>query len=207
MAGGGTSLPHWTAPAWVCLAPFAGLGLAAVRARQWLRTSLGVLQALTCTVLLGLMVTAGQPLLTQALGQGNSAQPSNPFADVHGWDRAGARARELAQQEGLPSVSVQNWTLASRLGWYARPLPVHVLEDRFDQFTLWAGPLPAGAATLLVDWSQLGYEVPVGAHGFTDCVLRDTLQVQRLGATIATFRFYACKGWSGAPQPRLQGAS
>ncbi|MFO1264211.1 MAG: glycosyltransferase family 39 protein [Rhodoferax sp.] len=207
MAGGGTSLPHWTAPAWVCLAPFAGLGLAAVRARQWLRTSLAGLQALTCTVLLGLMVTAGQPLLTQAIGQGNSAQPSNPFADVHGWDRAGARARELAQQEGLPSVSVQNWTLASRLGWYARPLPVHVLEDRFDQFTLWAGPLPAGAATLLVDWSQLGYEVPVGAHGFTDCVLRDTLQVQRLGATIATFRFYACKGWSGAPQPRLQGAS
>ena len=209
MAGGGTSLPHWTAPAWVCLAPFAGLGLAAVRTRagQWLRASLAGLQALACVALLGLMVTAGQPWLNQAQGQGNSAQPSNPFADVHGWDRAGQRAREWAQQEGLTSVSVQNWTLASRLGWYARPLPVHVLEDRFDQFTLWAGPLPAGGATLLVDWSQLGYEVPLGTHGFTHCALRETLPVQRLGATIATFRFYACKGWSGVPRPQLRGAS
>jgi hypothetical protein len=28
LAGGGSSLPHWTAPAWVALAPFAGVALA-----------------------------------------------------------------------------------------------------------------------------------------------------------------------------------
>ena len=66
-AGGGAHRASGCAPAWRACRPW-------------------------CAALLGLMVTAGQPWLTQAQGQGNSAQPSNPFADVHGWDRAGARA-------------------------------------------------------------------------------------------------------------------
>lgn len=167
---------------------------------------LAAAQALLCAAVFALMLTGGQPLITNTTGQGNSAQPSNPFADVHGWDAAGQRARDLAAQHGLRSVAVQNWTLASRLGWYARPLPVHVLEDRFDQFDLWAGDLSAGADTLLVDWSQLGYALPLGAHGFADCALLDTQNVQRLGKPLASFRFYACRNWSGHPQPRLLGS-
>ena len=207
LSGGGTSLPHWTAPAWVALVPFAGIGLARAvhQGRRWVILGLVALQALLCAVVLGLMLTGGQPFITNSTGQGNSAQPSNPFADVHGWDAAGERARSLAAQQGLTSVSVQNWTLASRLGWYARPLPVHVLEDRFDQFDLWGGDLPVGGSTLLLDWSQLGYAVPLGAHGFADCTLLDTQAVQRLGQPLSTFRFYACHNWSGQPQPRLLG--
>lgn len=208
LSGGGTSLPHWTAPAWVALAPFAGIGLA--RAMQYRRRRtvllLGAAQALLCAVVLGLMWTGGQPFITNTAGQGNSAQPSNPFADVHGWDAAGARARVLAAQHGIHSVAVQNWTLASRLGWYARPLPVYVLEDRFDQFDLWAGDLPSGGDTLLVDWSQLGYTVPLGAHGFANCTLLETQAVQRLGRPLASFSFYACRNWSGHSQPHLAGA-
>lgn len=205
LAGGGTSLPHWTAPAWVALAPFAGVALARARnpGRYRAIVALAVLQGLACAALLGLMLTAGAPVIRGAQGQGNTQAPSNPFADLHGWEAAGERARALAAQQGLASVSVQNWTLASRLGWYARPLPVHVLENRFDQFTLWAGDLPIGGDTLLVDWSQLAYAVPLGSHGFADCTLLDSQTVQRLGATIATFRFYACHRWSGDPQPRL----
>ena len=209
LSGGGTSLPHWTAPAWVALAPFAGIGVArALRlGRRWLILGLAAAQGLLCAAALGLMLTGGLPFVTNPSGQGNSAQPSNPFADLHGWDLAGERARTLAAQHGLRSVAVQNWTLASRLGWYARPLPVHVLEDRFDQFDLWAGDLAAGGDTLLLDWSQLGYTVPVGAHGFAGCTLLDTQDVRRLGHTIASFRFYACRNWSGHPQPTLLGAS
>lgn len=208
LAGGGTSLPHWTAPAWVALAPFAGVALARAvqQGRSKTIVALAVLQGLGCVALLGLMLTAGVPFISNSQGQGNTQAPSNPFADLHGWEAAGQRARTLAAQQGLASVSVQNWTLASRLGWYARPLPVHVLEHRFDQFTLWAGDLPTGGDTLLVDWSQLAYAVPQGAHGFADCTLLDSQTVPRLGATIATFRFYACHRWSGDPQPRLAGS-
>lgn len=205
-AGGGSSLPHWTAPAWVALSPLAGIALARatyVGVRWGAQVALA-LQGLVCVVLLGLMVSGGGALIAvfPKLSEG-----PNPFADLHGWDAAGARAQQLAAQEKLGSVGVQNWTLASRLGWYARPLPVHVLEDRFDQFDLWAGDLPVGGDTLLVDWSQMAYEVPLGAHGFQSCQLLDTLPVMHWGYPLSTFRFYACRGWAGDPQPRLQGAA
>jgi hypothetical protein len=205
MSGGGSGLPHWTAPAWVTLSPLAGLVLA--RATHggvgWGVKCLLGLQGVVSAILLGLMVTGGGALIA-AFPQ--LAQGPNPFADLHGWDAAGARARSLAAQEHLDSVGVQNWTLASRLGWYARPLPVHVLEDRFDQFDLWAGDLQVGGDTLLVDWSQMAYEVPLGVRGFETCQLLDALPAVHGGHTLSTFRFYACRGWSGNPQPRLKGA-
>ena len=107
----------------------------------------------------------------------------------------------------LDAVVVQNWTLSSRIGWYAHTLKVHVLEDRFDQFDLWAGKLPVGGNALLVDWSQLPYETPIGAHGFAQCRKLDHLEVRRFGYAVSSFDFYACSGWSGQPQPRLKSAA
>jgi Dolichyl-phosphate-mannose-protein mannosyltransferase len=206
LSGGGTSLPHWTAPAWVALAPFAGGALAeAVRTRaRYAVLALVAVQAILCVALPALMVTGGVPFWTAKAP--TSASTPNPFADLHGWEQAGARARVLAVQQNLHTVSVQNWTLASRLGWYARPMPVHDLEARFDQFTLWAGDLPEGANTLLVDWSEMAYATPFGTHGFVDCQLLEVLPVQRLGRPLSEFRFYNCQGWSGQPAPRLQSA-
>ena len=206
LAGGGTSLPHWTAPAWIALAPFAGIALAQA-VHQGQRTvvmALAWIQGALSICVLALMVSGGVPFVTGTAGSGNATDPSNPFADVHGWDAAARRARELSAQQGLHSVAVQNWTLASRLAWYARPLPIHVLEDRFDQFDLWAGDLPQGGDTLLVDWSQLAYEVPLGGRGFADCKLLESQEVRRFGVAIASFSFYACHNWSGDPQPRLR---
>jgi 4-amino-4-deoxy-L-arabinose transferase-like glycosyltransferase len=208
LSGGGSSLPHWTAPAWVALAPFAGIGLAG---RRYAGQRLGVkillaLQAVACVALPALMLSAGMPFMEGKAASAESSDAPNPFADLHGWDAAGARAKELAAQQGLDAVAVQNWTLASRIGWYARPLKVHVLEATFDQFDLWAGKLAPGSSALLVDWSQLPYETPLGAHGFQQCSKLDHLEVQRLGYAVSNFDFYACSGWSGDPLPRLKSA-
>lgn len=209
LSGGGSSLPHWTAPAWVALAPFAGIGLA----RSWAAgkrltvQALALLQAMACVALPTIMLSAGMPFMEGKTASLESSDAPNPFADLHGWDAAGVRAQALANQQGLDAVAVQNWTLASRIGWYARPLKVHVLEDRFDQFDLWAGKLPVGGSALLVDWSQLPYEVPLGAHGFAQCSKLDHLEVQRFGYAVSSFDFYACSGWSDQPQPRLKSAA
>ena len=208
LSGGGTGLPHWTAPAWVALAPFAGLGLALAWSgghRLALR-AIVLAQAAACVALLALMLGGGMPFFSGQSASSESSNPPNPFADLHGWAAAGKRAHELAQQQGLGSVSVQNWTLASRLGWYARPLKVHVLQDRFDQFDIWAGKLAEGGDTLLVDWSQQPYVTPLGANGFARCDRLDTLNIQRWGYKLAGFDFYACRGWSGTPSPRLKSA-
>jgi hypothetical protein len=206
LSGGGSSLPHWTAPAWVALAPFAGMGLVRTWAdgTRWAVRALVLLQALACLALPAAMVSAGMPFLQGQAASAQAGNAPNPFADLHGWDAAGERAKALAAQKGLDAVAVQNWTLASRIGWYARPLKVHVLQDGFDQFDLWAGKLAAGGSALLVDWSQLPYETPLGAHGFAQCTWLERQEVQRLGYGVSSFDFYACSGWSGAPQPRLR---
>jgi hypothetical protein len=162
--------------------------------------ALVALQGLGCAGLLWLMLSAGAPFLPRTWD--NTAVGANPFAELYGWDQAGARATSLAQAQGLASVSVQNWTLASRLGWVVRPLPVHVLAPGYSQFSLWAGDLPLGASTLLVDNSLLAFETPLGPHGFADCQLLETLDARHGGAPVARFRFYACHGWAGDPQPR-----
>ena len=75
-SGGVTSLPHWTAPAWVALAPFAGLALARTvqHGRRGQRLGVVVLawvQGLACAGLLGLMLSAGWPFVSGSQGQGN----------------------------------------------------------------------------------------------------------------------------------------
>ena len=196
MAGGGSSLPHWGAPAWVAFAPFAALGLAgswqAGAWRRWLLGGLLALQVAACAALLGLMLSAGQPWF--------AGKASNPFADLHGWDAAGLRARALARDHGLTAMAVQNWTLGSRTGWYARQYTVHVLQARYDQFDIWSGDLKPDTGVLLLDWSMMPYAPPVGAQGFRSCDLLDKLETVRWGTRIAHFSFYRCIGWQGAPK-------
>ncbi len=196
LSAGGSSLPHWTAPAWAALVPFAGVGLARalLQGRRWLLATVASLQAVALALLLSAMATGLAPWAGDESGQ---AQAANPFADLHGWDLAGERARLLAPAHGLSELAVQHWTLASRLGWYARPLPVQVLDHRVDQFDLWTAPLAAGGNALLVDWSLMPFALPVGPEGFADCRLLDSLPVRHRGTLLSEFRFYDCRGWQG----------
>ncbi len=203
LSGGGSSLPHWTAPAWVGLAPFAGIALARftlAKAGKWWFGAVAAIQVVLCGGLMLLMLTGGRPLLSASSSE--VADQPNPFADLHGWEQAGQHATRLAQSAQLPALAVQNWTLASRLGWYAKPLPVLVLEDRFDQFDIWAGDMPQGGNALLVDWSYMAYTLPLAPHGFSQCKWLETMPVKRFGQPLGYFRFYACFGWMGEPQPR-----
>ena len=204
MSGGGSSLPHWTAPAWVALAPIAGLGLAALWAhgRRALIVSFAALQGVITVALYALMLLAGPPWMASEPPDSKEPEMVNPFTDFYGWDAAGARATQLAREHHIQHLAVQNWTLASRLAWYARPLPVHVLAPDFDQFTLWTGPLPVGASAVLLDWSQMSHQLPVGEGMFERCEPAEGVDVQHAGRIVSRFRFYLCHGWGGHPAPR-----
>ena len=203
LSGGGTGLPHWTASAWVALAPFAGLGLAQAwsQRQRFLIALLAGLQALICVALFALMVFAGPPWQHADMTQPQQHEAQNPFTDFHGWVAAGAMAQQLAQAQGVDRLAVQNWTLASRLAWYARPLSVYVLDPGFDQFSLWSGNLPTGSSAILVDWSQMAYRLPVGAGQFQQCTLLQEQNVLRLQRRVAGFSFYQCSQWGGQPAP------
>lgn len=200
LSGGGSSLPHWTAPAWVALAPWVGIGLAALWASGCRRLIwvLGAVQALFCVVLYVFLLTAGPTWLRNE----GASEPVNPFTDFYGWYAAGTRAQQLAREHQVARLAVQNWTLASRLAWYARPLPVHVIAPGQDQFSFWSGELQPGASAVLMDWSQMAYKLPVGPGQFARCEPLDSFAVERAGRPIARFSFYLCHGWGGQPAPR-----
>jgi 4-amino-4-deoxy-L-arabinose transferase-like glycosyltransferase len=193
---GGGGLPHWTTPAWFCLAPFAGIGLAKAWAIQH-RMAIRILllgQLLICLLGFGFVLAGG---LT------NSAVKSNPIADLYGWKLAGQKAAQLAQATNVNGIAVQNWTLGSRTAWYAQDLPVFVLDQRQDQFDLWFGQLPVGANVLLVNWSGMAFSPPVGGNrAFEVCEHLDQLEIIRFGQVLSKFDYSLCRNWRDAGAAR-----
>jgi hypothetical protein len=186
---GGSSLPHWTIPAWFCLAPFAGIGLAKAWAIQRRLAILILLigQILICLLGFG-FVLAG--------GISTAAVKSNPIADLYGWKLAGQKAAQLAQASKVNAIAVQNWTLGSRAAWYASPLPTFILDQRQDQFDLWFGQLPPGASVLLINWSGMAFKPPVGSNlAFELCEPLDSLEIVRFGRVLSKFDYSLCRNW------------
>lgn len=189
---GGGGLPHWTTPAWFCLAPFAGIGLA----KQWsthhhfVIRSLFIIQVAVCCLGFAYVLSGGI---------NSVATKSNPIADLYGWKIAGQKATQLVQATHAEGIAVHNWTLGSRAAWYAKPTPVFVLDQRQDQFDLWFGELPRRSNILLINWSGMAHTPPVGdqASGaqFERCEPLDTLKIERFGRILSTFEFSLCKSW------------
>ncbi len=186
---GGGGLPHWTTPAWFCLAPFAGIGLAkawAMRHRLAIRL-LVIGQLLICILGFGFVLSGGI---------NSSSIKSNPIADLYGWKIAGQKATQLAQASKVNRIAVQNWTLGSRAAWYAQPIPVFVLDQRQDQFDLWFGQLPTGASVLLINWSGMPFTPPVGGNlAFEQCEPLDKLEIIRFARVLSTFDYSLCRNW------------
>ena len=195
---GGGGLPHWTSPAWFCLAPFAGIGLAkawSMRHRFWIKL-LWIFQITLC--LLGFAYVLSGGINTVAI-------KSNPIADLYGWKLAGQKATELAQANQVQGIAVQNWTLGSRIAWYAYPLPVFILDQRQDQFDLWFGQLPLGSSVLLVNWTGMSFHQPTrdkpisGPAGeqfaFAECKPLDQIAIERFGQHLSSFEFSLCTHW------------
>jgi hypothetical protein len=190
LAGGG-GLPHWTTPAWFCLAPFAGMGLAKAWSTQHrsIIRALFIFQIALCCIGFGFVLSGG--ITTASI-------KSNPIADLYGWKIAGQKAAELSQATKADGIAVQNWTLASRAAWYAKPIPVFVLDQRKDQFDLWFGQLPPGANILLINWSGMAFPAPIGTKSaFERCEALDTLEVERFGQVLSKFDFSLCSNWQG----------
>ena len=186
---GGGGLPHWTSPAWFCLAPFAGIGLAKAWTTQHHRLIrfLFIFQLALCLIGFGFVLSGGI---------NSDLVKSNPIADLYGWKLAGEKAAELSKINKASGIAVQNWTLGSRAAWYARPTPVFVLDDRQDQFDLWFGKLPKGANILLVNWSGMSFSPPIRSkNGFEHCTPLESLEIKRLGQSLSTFDFSLCSNW------------
>lgn len=192
-SGKGAALPHWTANAWLALFPLCALGLQhawqsgsgyARKAMQVLVCGLGGLQALSIVALALAMGTGGH-WEGKSLASSIAAETGNPFADLHDWQAASKQAGALQSEHYAAALAVSNWTLASRLAWYARPAKVWALDGKNKQFDMWFGDLEYGQSFIWLDWSQMRQLRPVG------CRKLDGAAGTYTGAH-SNFDFYLC---------------
>jgi 4-amino-4-deoxy-L-arabinose transferase-like glycosyltransferase len=188
------TLPHWTALAWAAVTPLAARWVV----RHWSQRPVRLLMYGSAGYSLILLTLLYALLLIPALP---FPGPRHPLAPLHGWPEAAARAATLraqfAREEPGAVLLVPNWSLASRLAWYARPLPVQVTDTRFDQFDLWFGtPRPGTDGVLVVPDNMLKTGHRVLAQ-FDACREAEPYRVVREGRTVVTFYFYLCRDYRG----------
>lgn len=186
------TLPHWVSLGWIGLLPLLARWLHRVwRHKRWVRVGIwisGVYAVLFVVLVFSEFLSPWLPF----------PDNSNPLRDLYGWEQAAHRAEELrtglATTAGVPAqLFIENWTQASRLAWYARPLPVQVLDTRFDQFDLWFGSPQNGARGILVLWPEAeARPVTGGENKFARCTLLEQMPVKARSHLISTFSFYAC---------------
>lgn len=188
------TLPHWTLFAWAAAAPLAVRWI--VRRWEGRPVRFGVKASLAYSLFFALLIHS-QLFAPWIPFQAHR----NPFGDLIGWREAAERAEMLLGRLGgggepPPRLFVGNWSLASRIAWYARPRPVLVTDHRFDQFDLWFGsPREGSVGILVVPDTYFGKPDKSGKGKFDRCALIDRLTVERDRVPVHTFRFYRCEGY------------
>jgi 4-amino-4-deoxy-L-arabinose transferase-like glycosyltransferase len=203
LSGRGSTLPHWVAPFFIALLPMVAAGVVVLIAKhpRTVRWILAI-QALVCMAMFTLMLTGGfqSENEKQAMtppGVGVDEAPKNPFADLHGWSQAAEHGVRWAKEKNVPTLAVTNWTLASRIAWYARPMPVRVVNAHGDQFDIWFGRFSPHEDAIWIDWSLMSFTPPVGDTQFARCDVLENLPVRVAGRQIAHFNLSHCQDWQG----------
>lgn len=189
-AGYEETLPHWTLLGFVFIAPLTAHWLWRHWERPWVRyTAIG---SLTYSLVLVLLIHS------QFLLPWIPFKPfQHPLSDLYGWQEAAERA--VALNRGLDTpLLVGNWSLASRIAWYARPHRVQVTDTRVDQFDLWFGQLQkGGGGVLIVPEYYQGRGDVSGVAKFEQCEPLDQLTVLLRDNAVHRFSFYNCAGYHG----------
>ena len=188
------SLPHWTALVWAGSAPLTARWLLAHWEHRPVRAFAYFSGGYSLALILLLHVLFLFPTLP-------FPGKHHPLAPLAGWPQAAERAAQLhsefLHEQPQAVLLVPNWSLASRLAWYARPLPVQVPDERFDQFDLWFGSPANDAAGVLVAPDSALKALRRVRERFSHCEQRDPLPVYAGSSTVVTFHFYLCRGYRG----------
>jgi 4-amino-4-deoxy-L-arabinose transferase-like glycosyltransferase len=183
----GRSLPHWTELGVILMLPLiASIVVASFTKAQGSKLLKGVLIGLaTFSVTLTLIV---QVLLTYPKIAFDDYH--HPLADLMGWKEVSASISNHAEEGD--KVFIPNWSHASRVAWYARPMPVKVLDLRFDQFDLWFGSAEIGdSGILLLHADGKGFKEKL-LQQFKRCELKDEVEVKIDSSYVNYFKLYRC---------------
>lgn len=191
--GGGLeeTLPHWTLLGWVALMPLVAAGVVHFWQSRWIRGLVWGSALYSLLLVVAIHAQLFRPWLP-------FDDYRHPFGDLYGWREAAQRAQQLAAERGEETLFVGNWSLGSRIAWYARPTRVVVADGRYDQFDLWYGSPAAGDhGILIVPDNYAGRPEVSGEARFAQCQQVDEQAREMNGNPVHRFKFYECSGYRG----------
>jgi 4-amino-4-deoxy-L-arabinose transferase-like glycosyltransferase len=189
-----TTLLHWPALGWAALTPLIARWLVhhwhsrPVRIGVW--TS-GVYSLLLIASIHLLLVVPWNPF------------PPNqhPLTDMFGARQTAIHAlawRNQLDPATSPGLFVGNWSVFSRLAWYARPASVQVTDSRFDQSDLWYGsPAPGADGIVIVPYKYRNRPEVSGIGKFDECRLEEEIGAPLQGKPATTYFLYTCRDYLG----------
>ena len=191
-AGGDAVLPNWPAMMWTIMAPLSACWICVSWKKLWVK----ILTLVSSVVSVGIIAflfafLAFMPLSTFPFMKG-------AIKDLVGWKQAAVHARQLLEEvrqetgSDEPVLLVDNWVRASRIAWYAYPLPVQVISGRVSQFDFWYGKPDSDSRGILIrDNRSVPEDGRYEKEGIA-CQLRDVLNTGVDGVEVNRFQFYYC---------------
>ena len=187
-AGHGEILPNWPALGWVLLMPLIANWLCLQGHTLWVRLlSIGSTLLFAPLILFLFLFLAFKPLATFPF-----MRPL--IQDLEGWEQAAIKASELIKPLHKESVLlVDNWSRASRIAWYAYPLPVQLTSAyQASQFDLWFGsPGSAKEGILVLDNEEVPESDVLYLRGFY-CRHLESMSHSLDGMIVNEYQFYHC---------------
>jgi hypothetical protein len=156
-----TALPHWNSLFYLLFIPIGAYYLSGPVRSEEPRPQVAVSGAfrkkkifLNFSICFSLIVTL---LLYAELGGKFFRFPDyqSPFRDIYGYDVMAVEANKILNknQSAKQALAVTNWTVGSRMTYYALPykMEVYVIDKRLDQFDFWQKQSPVGYDLLFVN--------------------------------------------------------
>lgn len=186
LAAKGRSLPHWTAMGFLFLLPVIVAWLSHLwQGKHKIWITILALPSLLLTLAIGLVLSG------KNLGYDDF---KHPLQDLTGWNKIAQDTRDLALSDDLDhqQIFVPNWSFGSRYAWYARPIPVKILDTRVDQFDLWFGAAEQGDSGYLVLHQEKGRFHIELIERFANCepVLEQVAQLDSV--QVNKYKVYRC---------------
>ncbi len=191
------TLPHWTALAWLGVIPLAARWMLC----HWQNRGVKILAWSIPVIGLPIIILIFSEFFNPWMPVPDN---KHPFKQLYGWEKAAGRAIEIRDQLNAETTKsdrparlfVSNWSLASRLAWYARPNAVFVTDRKFNQFNLWYGSAQDK------DWGVLVLPIHSRmpktngqAEQFESCLEKEKMEYVVNGRIFTTFIFYICRDY------------
>ena len=183
---GGHYLPHWTALPLLISIPFVSKWIS----ESWQNNKRFIAWS-------HLIVSGSLLIIFVLLITGWLPKSINQVAlkDLRGWKEIALVAKQLVIKlpKNQQNIYIDNRWNASRIAWYARPIPLVLLDKRPSQYQLWAEPFAntEGGIVVTNDDSSTSDIARIYSH-FDKCVLVETRSFDSQEG-ISRFQLHYCQ--------------